>query len=111
MIWLLVFGLSIGLVLWLVFHASGPVVYGAHVLALSLASFALFGIDKWRARRGRRRIPEKSLWLVSILGGALGGAVGMQTFRHKTDRWAFTVGHAVLIFIHFVPAALLALAR
>lgn len=56
---------------------------------LSLLAFALYGTDKRKARRGLWRIPEKTLLLISFLGGALGGLAAMQIFRHKTKHWYF----------------------
>ena len=41
------------------------------------------------ARRGKWRIPEKALLLLSFFGGAIGGILGMLLFRHKTKHWYF----------------------
>ncbi|MBP1757966.1 MAG: hypothetical protein H6Q61_215 [Firmicutes bacterium] len=65
---------------------------GVYVLLLSLAAFLLMGIDKGRARRGRRRIPERILLGVALLGGSPGGVLGMHMFRHKTRHWYFRYG-------------------
>lgn len=58
--------------------------------------FALMGVDKWKARRDAWRIPESTLWLFALLGGALGGTLGMQVFRHKTRHWYFRFGFPLL---------------
>lgn len=57
---------------------------------LNLATLAIYGFDKWRSRReGARRVPERTLlWLV-FFGGALGAWLGMQWFRHKTQKQPF----------------------
>ena len=47
------------------------------------------GIDKWKARKQAWRIPEKTLFLISILGGSIGSIAGMYTFHHKTKHWYF----------------------
>ena len=50
------------------------------LLWLGLASLLLFGMmgaDKKKAKRGQWRIPEKTLFLVAICGGAVGGTLGM----------------------------------
>ncbi len=57
---------------------------------ISLVTFILYGIDKWKAVRGAWRISEKVLLLMSFFGGAVGGFVGMQLFRHKTKHFHFT---------------------
>ena len=50
---------------------------------INLLALVLCGIDKWKARRDRWRIPEKTLFLSAILGGSIGLLVGMHLFRHK----------------------------
>ncbi|MBQ8357771.1 MAG: DUF1294 domain-containing protein [Clostridia bacterium] len=57
--------------------------------AVSLVAFILYGVDKFKARRGLWRIPEKTLLLTSLLGGAVGGLAGMLLFHHKTRHWYF----------------------
>lgn len=59
--------------------------------AFSVIAFALMGIDKGKARRGARRIPEKTLFLFTLLGGGIGGMFGMHVFHHKTRHWYFAV--------------------
>ncbi|MBO5355487.1 MAG: DUF1294 domain-containing protein [Clostridia bacterium] len=56
---------------------------------LSLLAFILYGADKRKAKRREWRTPEKTLLLISFLGGALGGLAAMQLFRHKTKHWYF----------------------
>ena len=57
--------------------------------ALCVILFFMMGIDKRKARNGRYRISEKSLFVMALLGGALGGWLGMRVFRHKTRHWYF----------------------
>ncbi len=68
-------------------------------LACSAAAFAVCGWDKRCARRGARRVPERTLWALAWAGGAAGMLCGMGVFRHKTRHSAFVWG---------VPAVLLA---
>lgn len=56
---------------------------------VSFVAFAMYGVDKMKAINGSWRISEKALLLTSLLGGALGGLLGMQLFRHKTKHWYF----------------------
>lgn len=60
--------------------------------AWSAVLFILMGADKRRARR----IPERRLFAVAAIGGAVGGWLGMRAFRHKTRHWYFHVGFAAL---------------
>lgn len=69
------------------------------LLALNILSFFLMGHDKQCARKNRRRIPEKTLFLSAMLFGALGGTLGMFIFRHKTRHWYFRVFFPLLLFL------------
>ena len=69
------------------------------LLVLNLISFFLMGHDKQCARKNRRRVPEKTLFLSAILFGALGGTLGMYVFRHKTKHWYFKVFFPLLLFL------------
>lgn len=79
-------------------------VLGLYLLAVNLAAFFLMGLDKRRARRGVWRIPEKTLFLPAVLGGALGGVLGMRVFRHKTKHWYFRFGFPLLLIVQLALA-------
>ncbi|ASS65615.1 MULTISPECIES: DUF1294 domain-containing protein [unclassified Paenibacillus] len=70
-----------------------------YLLLANLLAFAMFGIDKAAARAGRRRIPEKRLFAVSLLGGAPGAWAGMKAWRHKTLHASFRLGIPLLIVV------------
>ncbi len=72
----------------------------SYLIGINLISFILMGIDKRRAREKKYRISEQTLWLWAIIGGALGGAVGMFYFRHKTKHLNFKIGFPILAVIH-----------
>ena len=63
---------------------------------MSVFLFVLMGLDKSKARRGARRVPEKTLFAFALLGGAIGGTAGMFLFRHKTRHWYFRLGFPLL---------------
>ncbi len=65
----------------------------------SAMSFVSMGIDKWCARRGKRRIPERTLLMWCGLFGALGGWLGMRVFRHKTRDSKFTLAVPALMIL------------
>ena len=71
----------------------------AEMLGMSIVLFALMGIDKFKAKTGRWRVPEKTLFLLAALGGALGGTAGMLLFRHKTKHWYFKYGFPALLIV------------
>ena len=76
-----------------------------YLIVLNLTGLAVMGIDKSRARKHRWRIPEKTLFLVSILGGSIGTWAGMYLFRHKTKHWYFVIGMPAILIIQLVIAA------
>ena len=58
---------------------------------LSVITFFMYGVDKFKAQRGKWRISEKALLVSSFIGGSVGGFLAMQLFRHKTKHWYFNV--------------------
>ena len=71
----------------------------AALLAMNLFSFFLMRHDKQCAKKNRRRVPEKKLFLATGLFGGLGGTLGMFAFRHKTKHWYFRVFFPVLMIL------------
>lgn len=65
--------------------------------AINLVTFFVYGIDKYRAKRGAWRIPEKTLFLLPILGGSIGAITGMKVFHHKTKHWYFRYGLPLIL--------------
>ena len=74
----------------------------AYLMVANIVGFALMGIDKKRAKRGAWRIPEKTLFLVSALGGSIGTWVGMYFFHHKTKHWYFVVGMPLILLVQII---------
>ena len=76
------------------------IIIGAVVMAImGIAAFALMGYDKNQAKKNGRRVPEKTLFLVTALFGGLGGVLGMSVFRHKTKHWYFVVFFPLFLVI------------
>lgn len=65
-------------------------------LAVNSAALILMGWDKFKAGRDMWRISELALFLLPLLGGALGGTLGMLLFHHKTRKWYFAYGLPLL---------------
>lgn len=74
------------------------VVIGILVL-VNLFSFLLMRHDKQCAKKNKRRVPEKTLFLAAALFGAFGGTLGMFIFRHKTKHWYFRVFFPLLLIL------------
>ena len=67
------------------------------LIAINLVTFAVYGADKRRARRGAWRVPEKTLFLLPLLGGSVGALLGMRVFHHKTKHWYFVWGIPLIL--------------
>ena len=79
-----------------------------YLLAVNVVAFILFGVDKYNARKGNRRIREVTLLAMAALGGSIGAWVGMRIWHHKTKHRKFRYGIpfiillqiALIIFLH-----------
>ena len=71
----------------------------SYIVLMNLLGLALMGIDKWKARQGRWRISEKTLFLTALFGGSIGSLVGIYLFRHKTKHLRFTIGIPVILVL------------
>ncbi len=80
-------------------RAHLPLIAAFWVLLWSLILFIAMGRDKKKARRGAFRVPEKTLFLLAFLGGATGGLLGMEVFRHKTKHGTFVWGFRILTLL------------
>ena len=61
--------------------------------------FLVYGLDKGKARKGSYRISEKTLLLMTYVGGGLGAWAGGTHFRHKTQKKYFQLAWAVGVLI------------
>lgn len=77
---------------------------GAYVLIINILGFFTAGYDKLKAKYGKWRVPERRLFLLALMGGAIGVYTGMKVFHHKTKHRLFTVGIPVLIIINIIFA-------
>jgi len=60
---------------------------------INLLSGFIFAYDKNAAIRGRRRIPERTLHILELLGGVFANLLLMYTLHHKNRKfsyWAWT---------------------
>ncbi|AIT80858.1 MULTISPECIES: DUF1294 domain-containing protein [Novosphingobium] len=62
----------------------------AWLLLINFVTFASFGFDKVRARKGGRRVPEFDLLLMALLGGSPAAFAARWAFRHKTRKQPFS---------------------
>ncbi|MBA2796046.1 DUF1294 domain-containing protein [Streptococcus porcinus] len=75
------------------------------LLLWNLIVFAVYGIDKGRAMKGRWRISESTLIGMTLFFGGLGAWLAAKIFHHKTQKWYFQViwgiGIAILVILGY----------
>lgn len=81
----------------------------SYLLLINALSFGLMCLDKARAKKQRRRIPEATLLWTAALGGSAGCLAAMYTVRHKTLHRKFTWGVPLLLLAQLGLAAWLLL--
>ena len=70
-----------------------------YLLVINIFGFLAMWIDKRKAEKGKWRIQEKTLFMITVLGGGIGTISGMYTFRHKTQKIGFTVGLPAILIL------------
>ncbi len=75
--------------------------YTFWVLAIwNLIVFLIFGVDKYKAVHNGWRISERTLILCAVFMGAVGAALGMRIFRHKTKKLLFKFAIPIALVIN-----------
>lgn len=69
-----------------------------YLLAINVFAFFLYGIDKWKAKRSKWRIPEMTLLSIAVIGGGVGAWIGMKVWHHKTMHKKFKYGIPLILF-------------
>ena len=75
---------------------------GIYLTVVSLWAAFLTLHDKRAARRGAWRVKERTLLLVSAIGGSIAMLMTMRMIRHKTKHAKFMVGIPVIIVVQTV---------
>lgn len=83
-------------------------ILAAYLVVVNIATFALFGYDKWCAQHDRWRVPEAKLLFWAAIGGAIGAGAAMEFFNHKTLHAKFKFGVPLLLFVQIILIGLLA---
>lgn len=73
-----------------------------YLITINVIGFLAMWIDKRKAEKGKWRIKEKTLFMITVLGGGIGTISGMYTFRHKTQKLAFTIGMPAILILEIV---------
>lgn len=75
-----------------------------YLLIINILTFLIMAIDKYKAKRARRRIPEKTLFTLVFLGGGIGGIIAMYTIRHKNKKVRFVIGFPLILIIEIIAS-------
>ena len=78
-----------------------------YLLAINIATFFVYGIDKYKAKKGRWRISEATLLLMAVVGGSIGAWTGMRLWHHKTKHKKFKYGIPIIIILQVALAVYL----
>ena len=70
-----------------------------YFIVINLLGFLMMYIDKKKAIKGKWRISEKSLFVVTLLGGGIGTNIGMNMFGHKTKKMRFSIGFPTILIV------------
>ena len=73
-----------------------------YIILINIIGFFIMLIDKKKAENGKWRIQEKTIFMVTILGGGIGTILGMYIFRHKTKKIQFTIGLPVITILEII---------
>ncbi|MGY4857677.1 DUF1294 domain-containing protein [Cryobacterium sp. AP23] len=77
-------------------------------LVASIVCFVVYAVDKSAAAAGRRRVPERTLHLLGIVGGWPGAIAAQQMLRHKTQKVSFRRAFWVTVVVNLIVFALFA---
>ena len=75
-----------------------------YLLLSNLVAFVVYGIDKYKARKGKWRIPESTLLTLAMFGESIGAWLAMKAFHHKTMHKKFYIGVPMIIVLQMIFA-------
>ncbi len=78
------------------------IIYLIFILVMSLISFFVYFLDKRKAKKRKRRVPESVLLTLGFFGGAIGAIAAMQMFRHKTRHNVFYAVNSVGLLLQML---------
>lgn len=82
-----------------IFSIQNIVIY---FIVINLIGFFIMWLDKRKAVKGAWRIQEKTLFIITGLGGGIGTIAGMYTFRHKTQKIGFVIGFPFITILEII---------
>ena len=82
-----------------------------YLIVVNIIGFLIMLIDKKKAEKGKWRIQEKTIFIITALGGGIGTTAGMYTFRHKTQKLGFVIGFPFITILEIVTIIYFAIKR
>ncbi len=70
-----------------------------YLLVINAATFIIYGIDKYKAKKAKWRISEATLLTMAAVGGSIGAWLGMKAWHHKTLHRKFKYGVPIILLI------------
>ncbi len=80
-----------------------------YLVIINLFGFFVMWLDKRKAKKGAWRIPEKTLFIITAIGGGIGTTAGMYAFRHKTQKVQFVIGFPLITILEIIAIVYFAL--
>ena len=71
----------------------------SYIAVISIVSVIMTVKDKSCAKKGKWRVPEKTLFILSALGGSVAMYITMKTIRHKTQHKRFMIGIPAIMVV------------
>jgi uncharacterized membrane protein YsdA (DUF1294 family) len=78
--------------------------FGVYLFVVNLIAFILFAVDKYKSKKSKWRISERTLIGIALIGGSVGALMSMKAFRHKTKHKKFTIGVPLILVAQIVLA-------
>ena len=78
-----------------------------YLLAVNIATFLLYGFDKYKAKKGKWRISEATLLTMAAIGGSIGAWAAMRLWHHKTMHKKFKYGIPLISIMQIALVAYL----
>jgi uncharacterized membrane protein YsdA (DUF1294 family) len=82
---------------------TGMIITG-YLIVINVITLIVYGIDKWKAKYNKWRIPEATLLILATVGGSIGAWTGMKLFHHKTMHKKFKYGVPTIFILQIVIA-------
>ena len=78
-----------------------------YLVVINVVAFVVYGVDKYKAKRGRWRTPEATLLGLAAIGGSIGAWLGMKVWHHKTMHKKFQYGVPLILIAQIALVVLI----